>query len=106
MTLGVGSIALTIPIALALPETLGIVKYEPDDGPSQAIQEDHVNEETHQAKMSPATELSKAGFLIKHTVFRFFANLKFLFRDWRILFLMTLYPPFIATIAGDALLLQ
>ena len=107
MSLGLGLQALTIPIAMALPETLGTVKYEEEESPPKRVRQDSVDNDAAPIDALPSINLTKAGLLGSFkSIASSITGLSFLFKDRRILFLMLIYPALTATNSTDTLLLQ
>ena len=98
---------IAIPIIIALPETLGVVKE--DEVPLS----DELNEDRSHNDLSPSPDVlsidlekpSFLGLILKPFIY-LCHNYRFLFQDWRLLFLLFLFPIRMMTNSLDELLIQ
>ena len=105
MKLSAGLIALIIPLSLALPETLGVLKSSEELCGSTEDIDLLLNApltRTHSSDTQKPGLLIRASSLLSY----FIANTRFIFHDWRIIFLMSCFIVFQMDIICGELLLQ
>ena len=102
LALGLGLQLLTIPITLIIPETLGLRKEDDESSDTDGTQEDI------SAFSSPSLDLEKhSHFSVARTLLiSFIKESALLFKDWRVLFFIVLYPFRVACGSLDNFLIQ